>query len=700
MKKKLKMMTTEKELANPTIHPPHLPPAKQEQMEEVTKSFASHPPEGLSDPDPIHDVPSRLFDATKYPKPHFSSFEHYQTEHKESITNPNKFWGEKAKELLSWDKPFTKVLEGSLKEGNVTWFADGTLNASYNCVDRHAEKNPDKIAIIYEADEPGQGYKVTYGELKDMVSRLANVLLSYGLKKGDTVAIYLPMVPEALASVLACARIGVLHSLIFAGFSASSLGDRIRHAESKVLITADQGKRGSKVIDLKKIADEAVLTCPTIENVLVFKRTGNVSVPFQSPRDKWWNEELLKHEANCPPVAVNAEDPLFLLYTSGSTGTPKGVVHTTAGYLLGAAATTKYVFDCHEGDVFGCTADIGWITGHSYLTYGPLALGLTTVVFESVPTYPNASRYWKMVEDHKITQFYTSPTAIRALRRLGDSWVEGHDLSSLRVIGSVGEPINPEAWDWYNLKVGKGQCAVVDTYWQTETGSIIITPLPGAVRTKPGSATFPFFGIDPVILDAHTGEELLGNDVTGVLAVRNPWPSITRTVFKDHKRYMEAYLKVYDGFYFTGDGATRDKDGYIWIRGRVDDVINVSGHRLSTSEIESALILNGSVAEAAVVGIADPVTGQAICAFVTLKPDIKTPEADLIKEFVAGVRKNIGPFAAPKKIIITEDLPKTRSGKIIRRILRKIVAGEAKEIGDLSTVADPSVVDQLIKKVG
>ncbi|KAF9429636.1 acetyl-CoA synthetase [Podila epigama] len=586
--------------------------------------------------DTIFPVPARLLDTAQCPEPYVKSFEEYKELHRQSIENSEEFFGKLATELLSWSKPFHTVKHGGLEHGDTAWFLDGQLNASYNCVDRHAFANPDKIAIIYEADEPNQSENITYSELLRKVSQLAGALRARGIRKGDTVAIYMPMIPEAIVSILACARI------------------------------ADQGKRGGKSIETKKIVDEALKSCPTVETVIVCQRTF-AEVPMQSGRDFWWADEVSKRLNYITPEPMNSEDPLFLLYTSGSTGQPKGVMHTTAGYLLGAAATVKYVFDYHPNDIFACMADVGWITGHSYIVYGPLTLGATTVLFESIPTYPTPARYWELIAKHKVTQFYTAPTAIRALRRLGDSWVEGHDLSSLRVLGTVGEPINPEAWHWYNDKVGKGRCAIVDTYWQTETGSHIVTPLPGAIATKPGSATVPFFGIDLAILDPVTGKELIGNDVTGV--------------------------------YFTGDGATRDKDGYIWIRGRVDDVINVSGHRLSTSEIESALIVHSAVAETAVIGAADDVTGQCIHAFVCLKPGVTNHSTDLTKELVLQVRKVIGPFAAPKKIYLVEDLPKTRSGKLMRRILRKIVAGESDSLGDISTLADPSVVEVLIAKV-
>ncbi|KAL1921462.1 uncharacterized protein VTP21DRAFT_11178 [Calcarisporiella thermophila] len=647
----------------------------------------------------VYNVPARLLDPSQCPTPHVPSLDKYKEMYEASLNDPDTFWSKMAHDLLSWEKPFTKVSSGGFENGDVKWFEDGTLNAAYNCVDRHAHANPDKVAIIYEADDSHESRKVTYGELYREVKRLANLLLSLGTKKGDSVAVYLPMIPEAAVAFLACARIGCTHSVIFAGFSAESLRERMKDAGSKILITADEGKRGGKTIATKKIADEALEGLDCVKHVIVYKRTGG-NVPFSTPRDLWWHEEIEKQSDECPPTPVSAEDPLFLLYTSGSTGKPKGVLHTTGGYLLGAAMTVKYIFDYQEGDIHGCMADVGWITGHTYIIYGPLCLGATTLIFESVPTYPDASRYWAVVDKYRITQLYLAPTAIRALRRLGDSWVEKHDLSSLRVLGSVGEPINPEAWLWYYEKVGRGRCSIVDTYWQTETGSIIITPLPGCTPTRPGSATFPFFGIQPAVLDPYTGEELKGENVTGVLAVKRPWPSMARTVYGDHPRFLDTYLRPYPGYYFTGDGVTRDEDGYYWIRGRVDDVINVSGHRLSTAEIESALIHHPAVAEAAVIGGHDDVTGQSIHVFATIKPHAaEANETVLTKELVLQVRTTIGPFAAPKRIYIVADLPKTRSGKIMRRILRKVVAGEADQLGDISTLADPHVVAHLIEKV-
>ncbi|KAI8335989.1 acetyl-coenzyme A synthetase [Choanephora cucurbitarum] len=648
-------------------------------------------------PQSLYPVPERLLNGANMPKPFISSFEEYKTKWEESVKNPDQFFGKLANELLTWSKPFETVRSGSFEEGDIAWFLEGELNVSVNCIDRHALATPDKVAIIHEGDEPENVRYITYRELLQQVCRVANTLKALDVRKGDNVAIYMPMVPEAVYAMLACARIGAVHSVVFAGFSSDSLRDRINDCGARVVLTADEGRRGGKNIATKRIVDEALKSALTVEHVLVLRRTGS-DVPITPGRDLYWHEEMAKARPYCPPTSMNAEDPLFLLYTSGSTGTPKGVVHTTGGYLLGAASTVKYVFDYHEGDIHACMADIGWITGHTYIVYGPLALGATTVLFESTPTYPTPSRFWELVAKHRVTQFYTAPTAIRALRRLGDKWVDGVDLSSLRVIGSVGEPINPEAWLWYNEKVGKGQCAVVDTYWQTETGSIIVTPLPGATATKPGSATFPFFGINPVILDPVSGKVLEGNDVSGVLAISQPWPSIARSVYNNHHRYLDTYLKPYRGYYFTGDGARRDQDGYIFIEGRVDDVINVSGHRLSTAEIESALILHHSVAEAAVVGGQDDLTGQCIHAYCTLKPNIDDSEG-LDKELALQVRKVIGPFATPKRIYVVNDLPKTRSGKIMRRILRKIVNGEQDSLGDISTLAEPAVVTHLIERV-
>ncbi|KAH6901954.1 acetyl-coenzyme a synthetase [Coprinopsis sp. MPI-PUGE-AT-0042] len=635
-------------------------------------------------------------------KPHIAHIDEYRQTHSETVGHESdKWWAKKAHELLYWDRPFHTVRSGGFETGDIAWFPEGGLNASYNCVDRWAFKHPNKTAIIYEADEPDQGSEITYAQLLREVCSIANALKSYGIKKGDTVSIYLPMTWHAVAAFLACARIGAIHSVVFAGFSSEALRDRMQDCGSRVLITADEGRRGGKSVALKAIADAALKECPKVEKVLVLRRTGS-EVKWTEGRDVWWHEELAKVPSYCAPEVMASEDPLFILYTSGSTGKPKGVVHTTGGYLLGAAMTVKYVFDVHPEDKFACMADVGWITGHTYIVYGPLAIGTTTTVFESTPVYPTASRYWETVEKHKITQFYSAPTAIRLLRRLGSEHVTKHDLSSLRVLGSVGEPINPEAWHWYNEHVGGTECAIVDTFWQTETGSIVVTPFPGAIETKPGAATVPFFGIEPAILEPTTGKVVEGNDVEGVLCISSPWPSIARTIYGDHQRYIDTYMKPYPGYFYTGDGAARDEHGYIWIKGRVDDVINVSGHRLSTAEIESALITHRGVAETAVIGTADELTGQAVYAFVTLKPefDFDPSEEDaLVKELVLTVRKNIGPFAAPKRIYIVSDLPKTRSGKIMRRIMRKIVAGEGDQLGDLSTLAEPGIVEVIKKKV-
>ncbi|KAJ3253943.1 acetyl-CoA synthetase [Boothiomyces macroporosus] len=639
---------------------------------------------------------------------HHLTKETYEEMYKESIASPETFFDKMGKNLLHWHQPFTKVKAGGFHQGDVNWFHDGQLNVSYNCVDRHAIATPNKVAIIYEADEPGRAQKITYAELLRKVCQFANTLKKYHVKKGDRVAIYLPNIPEAAVAMLACARIGAIHSVIFAGFSSDAVRDRILDAECAVVITADQGMRGGKVTHLKKIVDAAIEQCPCVKTCIVFQRTGDKSVPFTPERDVWWHEVVDNQRPVCPPEMMKSEDPLFMLYTSGSTGKPKGVVHTQAGYLLGATMTCKYVFDMHPNDVHGCMADVGWITGHTYIVYGPLSNGVATVIFESVPTYPTPSRYWDLVDTHKVTQFYTAPTAIRALRRLGDKHLEGYKLDSIRVLGSVGEPINPEAWLWYHEVVGRKRCMIVDTYWQTETGSIVVTPIPGVTTTKPGSATKPFFGVELGVLDSQTGQELVGNDVEGVLVIKSPFPSIARTVYDNHKRYMDTYLKPYPGFYFAGDGVKRDKDGYYWIQGRVDDVINVSGHRMSTAEVESALILHPLCGEAAVVGVPDDISGEAIVCFCSVKSGY-SDITELQQSLRAQVRQNIGPFATPKRVIIVPDLPKTRSGKIMRRILRKVAAkdvtledaktdaGIREKLGDISTLADQSIVKILIE---
>jgi acetyl-CoA synthetase len=582
------------------------------------------------------------------------------------------------------------------KQGLVAWFLGGKLNVCENCVDRHVQTRGDQVAILWEGDEPGQNRRITYRELQREVCRMANVLRHHGLRKGDRVAIYMPMIPEAAYAMLACARLGLVHSVVFAGFSAESLRDRILDARCKAVITADEGLRARKVIPLKRTVDEAVMACPTVQHVFVVKRTG-AKVPFYPPRDVWLDELMAQERPYCPIEHMDSEDTLFLLYTSGSTGKPKGIAHTTGGYLLGAAMTMKYVFDHREGDIFACMADIGWVTGHSYVVYGPLCNGATTVMFESIPTYPDAGRYWDVVSRLKITQFYTAPTAIRAIMREGDQWPAKHDRSSLRVLGSVGEPINPEAWKWYFEKVGEGRCQIVDTFWQTETGSIMITPLPAAIPTKPGSATLPFFGVEPVVLDEKGNEQPATGEVSGILCFKRPWPSMARTIQNDHKRFEETYLKPYPGYYFTGDGCRRDADGYWWITGRVDDVINVSGHRMGTAEVESALVSHPACAEAAVCGYPHEIKGQGIFAYVLLKDGYKeTPE--LIGELRNEVRHHIGPIATPDVILVAPGLPKTRSGKIMRRILRKIAADETDNLGDTTTLADPGVVQLLIEK--
>ncbi len=623
-----------------------------------------------------------------------SNMNQYDSFYKDSIENNTVFWGKRAKEFLLWQHDFKQVSDCELDEGLISWFLGGKLNVCENCVDRHVGENGDKVALIWEADEPGEGKKITYRELQREVSRLANVLRHHGIRKGDRVALYMPMIPEAVYAMLACARIGAVHSVVFAGFSTEALRDRINDAKCKAVITANEGLRGKRIIPLKRIVDEAVMACPSVEYVFVAKRTEN-KVPFFPPRDIWLNEAMEAERPYCPIEYMDAEDTLFLLYTSGSTGKPKGLAHTTAGYLLYTAMTHKYVFDYHDEDIFACVADIGWITGHSYVVYGPLANGATTVLFESIPNYPDAGRYWEMVERLKITQFYTAPTAIRAIQRDGDAFVKKYDRSSLRILGTVGEPINPDTWKWYYEVVGEKRCSIVDTYWQTETGGILITPLPGATPAKPGSATFPFFGIEPVLLTPE-GKEIKGNGVSGLLAIKRAWPGMARTIQGDHQRFLDTYLKSFHGYYLTGDGATRDEEGYYWLTGRVDDVMNVSGHRIGSAEIESALVSHPFCAEAAAVGFPHEIKGEGIFAYVILRDGYEA-NGELVGELRNEVRHHIGPIATPDQILIAPGLPKTRSGKIMRRILRKIAAKQTGDLGDISTLADPGVVDSLIQ---
>ncbi|CAH6722260.1 acetyl-coenzyme A synthetase 2 [[Candida] jaroonii] len=634
----------------------------------------------------------------RQPEPGFiKSIDEYHEMYKKSIEDPEEFWAPLAKDLISWDKPFEQVTSGDLKTGNVGWFLNGELNACYNCVDRWAFSTPDKPAIICENDDEAQSHVLTYKELLYEVCKVSQILDDWGVKKGDTVAIYMPMNSQAIIAMLAVARIGAIHSVIFAGFSSGSIKDRVNNASCKALITCDEGKRGGKTINIKKLCDDALDNCPTVEKVLVYKRTGNPEIFMKEGRDYFWDEEAKNFSGYIPPVSVNSEDPLFLLYTSGSTGTPKGVVHTTAGYLLGAAMTTKYIFDIHAQDILFTAGDVGWITGHTYALYGPLSLGVTSVVFEGTPAYPDYGRLWAIVEKHAVTHFYIAPTALRLLRKAGEDQIDKYNLSSLRTLGSVGEPISPDIWEWFNERIGKDQCHIADTYWQTESGSHFIAPIAGVIPNKPGSASLPFFGIDTCLIDPVSGKEIEGNDVEGVLAIKSTWPSMARSVWKNHTKYMDTYLNPYPGYYFTGDGAARDNDGYYWIRGRVDDVVNVSGHRLSTAEIEAVLIEFHNVSESAVVGISDDLTGQAIVAYVALKETEGVNIEDLRKTLILQVRKEIGPFAAPKSIIIVPDLPKTRSGKIMRRILRKISSYEADQLGDITTLANPQSVEGIIE---
>lgn len=627
---------------------------------------------------------------------YFSSLEAYKEVYDKSVADPEGFWRKQA-ERIDWFEPFTNVKNVSYASDDVhiRWYEGGKLNASYNALDRHLDTRGDQVALIFEPDDPNdEVLHITYAEMHEKVCKFANMLKKHGVKKGDRVTIYLPMIPEAAYAMQACARIGAVHSVVFAGFSPDSLADRILDCDSTVLITADQGVRGKKLVPLKKNADAALERCPDVSHVFVVKRTGN-DVNWVAGRDLWYHDEIATVDADCPPEVMDAEDPLFILYTSGSTGKPKGVLHTTGGYCVYTSLTHQYVFDYHDGDIFWCTADVGWITGHSYIVYGPLFNGATQVFFEGIPTYPDASRFWDVVDRHKVNIFYTAPTAIRALMSKGDDFVTKSDRSSLRLLGTVGEPINPEAWRWYYEVVGKSGCPIIDTWWQTETGGIMITPLPGAVAQKPGSACLPFFGIQPEILDQEGN--ILEGATQGVLAIRDSWPGQMRTVYKNHKRFVDTYFSTFEGKYFTGDGCRRDEDGYYWITGRVDDVLNVSGHRLGTAEVESALVSHDVVAEAAVVGFPHDIKGQGIYCYVTLNAGTEASD-DLLAALVAHVRAQIGPIAKPDFIQFTPALPKTRSGKIMRRILRKIAANEHEDLGDTSTLADPTVVASLVEQ--
>ena len=617
----------------------------------------------------------------------------YHALYTRSVADPEGFWAEQAEKFLTWNGKWNRVLDWDYHKAHIRWFEGGRLNASANCLDRHLEKRGDQTAILWEGDDPKDSRKLSYRELHAEVCRLANALKRLGVKKGDRICIYMPMVPEAAAAMLACARIGAVHSVVFGGFSPESIKDRILDSDCRVVITADEGLRGGKKIPLKGNVDEALTHCPNVRTVLVLKRTGG-KIAWDGKRDVWYHEALAKESAYCPPESMDAEDPLFILYTSGSTGKPKGVLHTTGGYLLYAAITHKYVFDYQDGDVYWCTADVGWVTGHSYIVYGPLANGAVSLMFEGVPNYPSASRFWEVIDKHQVNIFYTAPTAIRALMAHDDGPVKKTSRSSVRILGSVGEPINPEAWEWYYHVVGEERCPIVDTWWQTETGGILITPLPGAVALKPGSATLPFFGIRPALVDG--AGKILEGATSGNLVITFPWPGQMRTVYGDHQRFFDTYFKQYPGKYFTGDGCRRDADGYYWITGRVDDVINVSGHRIGTAEVESALVLHPMVAEAAVVGYPHPIKGQGIYAYVTTMAGV-TPDEALRKELMTLVRKEIGAFASPDMIQWTAYLPKTRSGKIMRRILRKIAANDLSNLGDTTTLADPTVVDKLVE---
>ena len=639
-------------------------------------------------------------------KAHVGSMEDYLKQYERSIKEPDEFWSEIAQDF-HWFKKWNEVrsFNFDIEKGpiDVKWFNGAKTNVCYNCVDRHLEVRPNKTAIIWEGNEPGEDQTISYQMLHQQVCKFANVLKSRGVKKGDCVSIYMPMVLEATIAMLACARIGAVHSVVFGGFSAEALADRIVDSNCKTLITANGTFRGAKAIPMKPNADQAMASASdqmneNVETCIVVRRVGEesgIECTMTAGRDFWWDELMEDAAEKCPCVEMDAEDPLFILYTSVSTGKPKGVLHTTAGYMVYTSTTHKYIFDYHEEDIYFCAADIGWITGHSYIVYGPLANGATTMMFESIPTYPNPDRYWQVIEKWKVNQFYTAPTAIRAIAAAGEEWPSKYDMNSLRILGSVGEPINPDAWRWYHRNAGKERCPIVDTWWQTETGGILISPLPGATPLKPGSATFPFFGVKPILLDPQSGEEIKGNSVNGVLAIEEPWPGQMRTIFGDHERFESTYFQQYKGYYFTGDGCRRDEDGYYWITGRVDDVINVSGHRMGTAEVESALVAHDDVAESAVVGFPHEVKGEGIYAYVTLNSGVEYTE-ELRVALKQQVRTVIGPIATPDQIHWAPALPKTRSGKIMRRILRKIATNETDQIGDVSTLADPSVVEDLI----
>ncbi len=619
--------------------------------------------------------------------------EHYRRMYQRSVDDPEGFWAEQANEFVSWYKPWDKVMSVDFQRADIKWFEGAELNVCYNCVDRHLQNRGQQTAIIWESDSPDTDKSITYNELFELVSKFGNVLKSRGVKKGDRVSIYMPMIPEAAVAMLACARIGAVHSVVFGGFSPDALRDRILDSDCQVVITADEGRRGGNNVPLKENVEKALQNCPNVHSTIVVQRTGNpVTVNMQ--RDVWYHEAMAEASTDCPPERMGAEDPLFILYTSGSTGQPKGVLHTTGGYQLYVAMTHKYVFDYQHGETYWCTADVGWVTGHSYIVYGPLANGAITMMFEGIPTWPDAGRFWQIIDKHQVNIFYTAPTALRALMGQGNDFVSQTSRSSLRIIGSVGEPINPEAWEWYYHVVGDGRCPITDTWWQTETGGILITPLPGATALKPGSATLPFFGIQPALMDAD-GNELSGA-VSGNLVIKQSWPGQMRTIYGDHERFIETYFKTYAGYYTTGDGARRDADGYYWITGRVDDVINISGHRMGTAEVESALVLHEQVAEAAVVGYPHNIKGQGIYAYVTLMAGTE-PSDDLHAQLLALVKKEIGAIAKPDVIQWASALPKTRSGKIMRRILRKIAANELDNLGDTSTLAEPAVVEDLIR---